>query len=259
MKHLSLNILSILIVFLAFTSCKSDDNDGAITDPKAENRKGLGTSAEDLLSADIYSSLTVELVYSNAFRPSQEAINNLRSFIEQRVNKPGGIVFVETQINDQQGAPFTIQEIRDIEDANRTRYTVGDDIAVYIYFSNGKSQNDTNTSVTLGTAYQNTSMVIYEKTLQDLTSSNPNDLPLLESTTLQHEFGHIFGLVNLQNDDIHTNHEDPAHNKHCIVENCLMYFEASNTSSLREFLNSRSSVPVLDPLCIEDLQAKGGK
>ena len=260
MKVLFKKIIPVLLIFLALTSCKKDDDGDNANDPKAENLKALGVSAEDILSADIYKTLTIELVYSPAYRPSQQAIDEFRTFLDDRVNKTSGIDFVETVIDDQSGVPFTIEEIRAIEDAERTKYTVGDNIAVYIYFSNGNFQGDTNTSVTLGTAYRNTSLVIYQKTLQDITSSDPSLLPALESTTLQHEFGHILGLVNIQDDDVHpTDHEDPLNLKHCIVEDCLMYFEATNTRAAVERLRGKSSVPTLDPLCIADLQAKGGK
>ena len=252
MKVQFTKIIPLLFIFLVVIACKKDDEGDNSNDPKAENLKALGVSAEDLLSADTYKSLTVEFVYSPAYRPSQQAFDQFRTFLNERVNKPSGISIIETVIDDQTGAPFTIEEIRAIEEEERTKYTVGDEIAVYIYFASGNSQGDTNTSVTLGTAYRNTSIVIYEKTLQDITSSDPSLLPDLESTTLQHEFGHILGLVNIQSDD-------PAHLKHCIVEDCLMYFEATNTRSLLEFLRSRRATPGLDPLCIADLQAKGGK
>ena len=175
------------------------------------------------------------------------------------MNKPGGITITETRIPEAEGSPFTTEELNAIEDENRTVYTSGDNIAVYVFFANGVSSNDTSTRVTLGTAYLNTSIVIYEKTLQTLAASNPSlDLSTLETTTLQHEFGHILGLVNLLDDDIHANHMDTGHPKHCIVEDCLMYFESNNRSQVIERFSGRVAVPELDPLCIEDLQAKGG-
>ena len=82
------------------------------------------------------------------------------------MNKPGGIQYIERVIPDQAGAPFSIEEIREIENANRSVFNQGDDLAVYVFFSNGASENDTNNSVTLGTAYRNTSIVIYQKTLE---------------------------------------------------------------------------------------------
>jgi predicted Zn-dependent protease len=260
MKYSSLKLVLVLFTLFAFTSCKKDDDSTPIDDPKAENRKGLGLSAEDILSSDIYPNLTVELVFANFYKPTETAVNELRDFLNTRLNKVGNISIVETIIQPSPGAPFTIQEIKDLEDENRTIYTTDDTIAIYIFFSNGSSENDTNSTVTLGSAYLNTSIVIYEKTLKDLVDNNPNiDLAILESSTLQHELGHILGLVNIQNDDIHTIHEDTSHSKHCMVEDCLMYFESSNGRSLLDMLRSNNQVPALDPLCIEDLQAKGGK
>lgn len=250
---------------MAFSSCKNDDEEEVtIVDPKAENKKALGTSGEDILSGDIYKSLTVELVYSEIYKPTEESLNNLREFIIARVNKPMGINFVERQVAEQPNDPFTIDEIREIEDRLRTEYTEGDNLAIYVFFSNGSSSNDTQTTVTLGTAYRNTSMVIYERTLQVLTDNDPILLPLIESTTVQHEFGHIFGLTNILDDDIHNQHEDTNNANHCFVEDCLMYFEATNVTrsgmtKIMETLTRRMEVPELDPLCIGDLQAKGGK
>lgn len=258
------SVLRLFFLFLGisliFVACKDDDADENPVDPTAENKKALGTSAEDLLSDDIYTKLRVELVSTASFQPDAASIQAFRNFIEERVFKPGGIQFIERQIPDQAGAPFTLDEIKDFEEEFRTQYTVGNDIAVYIFFSNGSSSNDTQSTVTLGTAYRNTSIVIYQKTLEIITQSEPQLLPLLEQTTLEHEFGHIFGLVNLQNDDIHSVHEDPNSAKHCVVEECLMYFDATNVGrSQLTRLFARGAVPPLDPLCIADLQAKGGK
>lgn len=263
MKFSPAALFFLFFSILVFTSCKSDDSDEAINDPTAENKKSLGTSAEDILSDDIYKSMTVELVYSLGFEPEEETKNMLIQFLNARINKPGGVLVKETVINPPQGTPFDIDEVKEIEKNNRTAYTEEDDLAVYVFFSNGNSSKDTETRVTLGTAYLNTSIVLYKKTLQDLIANNQNsDLATLETTTLEHEFGHILSLVNITDDDIHSeDHEDTAHSRHCVVEDCLMYFEATNTerATVTRFLQSRGNVPEFDPLCIADLQAKGGK
>jgi len=259
MRTFSFKLFLLLFGLLAIISCKGDDNEEVIEDPLAENRKPLGTSAEDILSSDIYKSLTVELVFSEDYRPTDESLENLETFILERINKPQGVNFVQTVVAEQPNDPFTIEEIREIEDRVRTRYTEGDDIAIYVFFSNGSSTNDTQTSVTLGTAYRNTSIVIYERTLQVITQSDPVLLPLIESTTLNHEFGHILGLTNIVNDDIHQQHEDLDNLKHCFVEDCLMYFAATNvTRNGLDRMMRMAEVPELDPLCIQDLRAKGG-
>lgn len=248
-----------LFIFLALLihSC-SDDNSATPTDPNIENNRPLGTSASDILGPNAYSSLTIELVYTNSFRPEVSSILGFKNFIQGLVNKPGGIQYVERVIPDQAGAPFSIDEIRAIEDNNRTIFTEGDNLAVYVFFSNGASESDTNNSVTLGTAYRNTSMVIYQKTLEFITQTDPDVLPILEQTTLNHEMGHLMGLVNIQNDDIHQVHEDPDSNKHCVHEDCLMYFDATGVG--RQMLNKwmqLRAVPELEIQCLQDLQAKG--
>ncbi len=259
MKYTSIKIVFILFSFLLIASCKEEDDSEPIDDFKIENRKSLGLSAQDILSSNTYSKITVELVYFGLYRPTEITIANLRDFLEERLNKPEGITILETSVPEVQGSPFTTQELLTAEDENRTAYTTEDTIAVYVFFANGVSSNDTDISVTLGTAYLNTSIVIYEKTLQMLAASNPSiELSTIESTTLQHELGHIVGLVNLLDDDIHTNHEDTGHPKHCIVEECLMYFESNTRSKVLGRFSGRVGVPELDSLCIADLQAKGG-
>lgn len=244
----------VLFSFIALfiVACKKDDSDPG--PDNSENLLALGASAEDLLSDDIYDRLVVELVYSNGFRPKQLTIDTFRNFLNARLNKPAGIAIVETVIDAPQGAPYSISEIRDIESQVRTRFTNDNTIAVYIFFANGSSTNDTETSVTLGSAYQNTSIVIYQETLQSL----DQDLFLMEATTMRHELGHILGLVDIQGDDIHpTDHLDPNNSKHCAVEGCLMYFASTIPSTIPD--PNKGDIPLLDPLCIEDLQAKGGK
>lgn len=262
MKFFYRGLLLILLVFMIVLSCKNDD-DAPIEeiDLNEENKKPLGTSSRDLLSNSTYTSLTVELAYTNTYQPIDSSLVAFKNFINSRVNKSMGVNFVETVVEQQPNDPFTIDEIRTIEDNIRTQFTEGDNIAVFVFFSNGSSQNDTQTRVTLGTAYRNTSMVIFERTLQVIAEGDLDFLQNLETATLNHEFGHLLGLTNIQGDDIHTDHEDRENTKHCKIEDCLMFFDAINInrSSVRQFANRGGSIPVLDPLCIEDLQAKGGK
>ncbi len=259
MKILLFKLVSLFLIISLTSACKSDDKDP--DDPTLANKQTLGTSAEDLLSEIEFKSLTLEFVYPEGFAPEAGTINSLVTFLEERINKPQGITVVENVIATPTGAPFSIEKIRAIEDANRTIYNDGDNLAVYIFLSNGKSSNDTPIKVTLGSAYRNTSIVIYKKTIQDIAINNGFNVSLAEKTTLQHEFGHLFSLVNLQLDDIHQVHEDTQNSKHCMVDDCLMFFEttAGRSAIVKMFSNKSSVVHPLDPLCIADLVAKGGK
>lgn len=261
-KHLRSNFSIIACIVLSLVACKSDDNgDSVVTNPRAENLKALGTSATDILSDEIYDRLVIEIVYSEGFRPQEATLNNLSNFLNARINKPGGVQIIENQIPLPGTAPYVTNEIRDIEDDVRTKFTTDNELAIFVFFADGNAQTDTQTSVTLGSAYRNTSIVLYERTLQEISASPQTpDRVTLETTTLLHEFGHLLGLVNIQNDDIHTDHEDPLNAKHCVVEECLMYFETQLTrAQLAQRLSRMMEIPELDPLCIADLQAKGGK
>ena len=163
MKTYFSKFLLLLSILILVASCKKDDDSAPMADEQALNLLGLGESAEDVLSDDIYKSLVVEIVYSNGFRPEQETIDNFRQFLNARLNKPEGIQIIETVIAPPAGEPYNIQEIRDIEAANRTRYTMDDQIAIYIFFANGNAASDTNSTVTLGSAYRNTSIVVYRR------------------------------------------------------------------------------------------------
>jgi len=199
--------------------------------------------------------MVVELVYTTSYPPKQETIDRFRDLLNERINKPGGIVFFENVITIPQESSYSLEEIKEIEEQYRMKYTTDDKIALYIFFSNAKAESDTPTIKTLGTAYRNTSMVIYEKTLHQVSESQNVDLELLEGSTLHHEFGHILALVDLTNDDIHQNHEDLANPNHCRVEECLMYYASNFARNIKRI----GTVPDFDPLCIADLQAKGGK
>jgi hypothetical protein len=94
------------------------------------NKKGTGTSANDLLS-DTFKSMVVEVVYVQGFEPTTAAINdfialNARTFKPQRYN-------CSKKSYSFAGATYTTADIMFIED-NRTKYNTADQIAVWLFF-----------------------------------------------------------------------------------------------------------------------------
>ena len=247
-------------LFLSVASCSKDEDplDNAVVINPNTNKQQTGSSANDLLSDKKFKSMVVEVVYVNGFEPSPQAISNFVAFLTARTYKPGGINVVKRSIPSPGNAPYTNEEIVSIEDANRTKYNNADEIAVWAFFADGKSDKDTDTSVILGTAYRNTSFVIFEQTIQGLSDSpfEPNR-SLLETTVITHEFGHILGLTNLGT-TLQSNHEDAAHPKHCIEKTCLMYWSSELGGGIGNMVSS-GSAPQLDSQCIADLRANGGK
>lgn len=253
--------ISIAITFQGCTKdgLANDNNDNGNGDNTiSANQQPVGTSANDLLSDTNFASMVIEIAYVTGFKPTQAAIDDFVFFLESRVNKPNGISVVTKEIPSTGNSTFSIEDIIAIEDTNRTKFNSANQIAVWAFFANGESASNTSNSTVLGTAYRNTSFVIFEETIQNLTNGTfEPDRSVVETTVITHEFGHILGLTNLGS-PMQTQHEDAQYPKHCNVESCLMYWSAETGSGLENLIGT-SSAPQLDAQCIADLQANGGK
>ncbi|WP_027137060.1 membrane metalloprotease [Gaetbulibacter saemankumensis] len=248
--------LILTAVFLSF-SCSQDTT----TDSKqniVNNRQTTGSSANDILSDNTFKSLVIELVYVEGFQPRQASIDNFVTFLTNHTYKPNGIDVQVRSIPSLGTETYSTEDIADIERENRTQYNTKDKLAIWAFFTDGKSDKDESNSVVLGTAYWNTSFVIFEETIQGLSNSpiEPSR-SLLESTVINHELGHLLGLTNLGT-DMQTDHEDTNHPKHCNDEDCLMYWEAESAAAISNLSNT-STPPPLDAQCLADLKANGGK
>ena len=253
--------LKIFLLVFVFASCSNSTNepiDPINVDNTLENKKPTGSSANDLLSNDEFKSLIVELVYVKNHEPEEATIDNLQQFLEATLNKSIGISITTREIESHGDGPFTNLEISEIEDSERTNYNTGDQIAVFALFIDAESAENTSSETVLGTAYRNTSFVIYEKAIKGFSDESLEpDRAILETTVLLHEFGHLLGLTNFGS-SMQTPHEDAVHSKHCDVENCLMYWAVDSSEGLANLV-SGGLVPNLDSQCIADLIGNGGK
>ncbi len=280
MKKISLLLLLTLLLFLGCS--KDDDNNSSGPDGvnKTQNLLAVGDSAHDILANDEFSSLLIEIAYVEGFRPTTEAMLTFESYLRDRTFKEDiEIQYVSLPSPSQED--LTIQEVANLEEENRTAFNDGETLAIYIYFADAPDVDDDPDSgiVTLGSVYRNTSMVIYESTVRGLAANSfLVSLADVESSTLNHEFGHLFGLVNLGSPAV-NDHEDvqlddngdpildaagnPVGNNHCDVTGCLMraelQFGIGIMGMLEDMASKGQSIPVLDPECILDLQANGGR
>ncbi|WP_394970341.1 hypothetical protein [uncultured Croceitalea sp.] len=292
-------ILFLSLFFIAFLACSEnssddtqmpdDDQSQVPENPQQSfpaNFQATGSSANDLLSNASFNRLRVEIAFVEGFRPTEVALNEFQSFLQQFTFKENiDLVFTELSSPDEED--LTLQEISDLEIANRTVYNEGSTLGIYIYFADAPSEGDDLDEglVTLGAVYRNTSMIIYEETVRTLagrsgTITNAD----VESATLNHEFGHLLGLVNLGSPAV-NDHEDVDAENHCNVDPCLMRAElefratsksaASNKNGLQSsctldgniLLNQMESnvsrgiaaPPDLDAECQLDLEANGGR
>lgn len=250
--------LSLFAFIITLTSCTSESNSDERNAPdKSANYKSLGASANDLLSDVKYQSLYVEIVYVEGYQPTTEALAALKSFIEQRTFKPDGITFSLRTINSSGKAPFSLNEIDQLERENRSVFNTGDELAVYIYYADGSNENDDDKKVVVGSAYWNTSIVIYGETINSLNAKTNIPKSDIEAMTLKHEFGHLFGLVDLGTEP-QSDHVDEENEGHCNVDGCLMRANLEFGPSLIEILEEGKMIE-LGEQCILDLQANGGR
>lgn len=238
------NIFYGLIFCVAFLSaCQKEDIAGNY------DYKPLGSSAHDLLTASPYAALQIEIDYMPGFAVDNTVINNLVYFLNVYINKPGGIKVYQRQIAASGKPSLSLTDIVSIEKSNRVFFTSPGNMGVHILITDGYFT----TPGTFATSYWNTSTCIFGKTIDD-NSDDPGLVTKtnLLSTVMQHEMGHLLGLVN-QGSPMQTNHKDATNGAHCSNTACLMYYAIQTNA------NAINGIPELDADCMNDLKANGGK
>ena len=291
----NLKVVLVLVLIISILSCSKKDNSDDDQLPKAvdktANLLATGESANDILSNDSFDKLLIEIAFVSGFRPTTEAMADFTDFLRQHTFKQN-IEIIYTELDSPDEEDLTLQEIFDLEKENRTAYNDGKTLAIYIYFADAPSEGDEEDEglVTLGAVFKNTSMVIHEVTARKLAAqsaliSNAD----VETATLNHEFGHLFGLVNLGTDMVNP-HEDADAENHCDVQGCLMRAELQFGSPVGKSAMSTAKIayedgvksgcilsgktvlsmlhsptgksaapPGLDAECVLDLQGNGGQ
>lgn len=253
-----------LAALLFLISCSENDQDtidntsGSGNNPNSYPiNQSVGFSANDILSGNNYNVISIDLMYVDGFKPEQSTLNNLTQFLLEHTFKTN-INIIPRLIPNTGIENYSLNDVRNLEDQHRNEFTEGNTIAISALFLNGASASNQGNSTVLGTAYRNTSFVVFEETIQSLSDSplEPSRVTV-ESTVLLHELCHLLGLVNVGSDMV-EDHQDVDHGAHCNVNSCLMYFAIENGNSISGML-SGGSVPELDPFCVQDLQANGGR
>ncbi len=240
MKNIPIIVLALVVIMLPF--CKKNSTSQAV-----------GNSANDLLSGSKYTSVKIEIQYMTGFAPDAAAVDLLKDFLAARLNKSGGITVVQKEITPSSLSALSIQQVIDIEKNNRTVFTSGTTLGIYFLFTDGGYTD----GKVLGVSYNNTSMCLFGKTINDNSGGvGQTSRTKLTATVLEHEFGHILGLVDVGS-KMQASHKDSPNGAHCNNKDCLMYY-AVETTDVLGFLIA-GNIPSLDANCLNDLKANGGK
>jgi hypothetical protein len=239
MKPAKFILLVVLFIF-STEACKKDKREWL-----------LPIKPNDFLASSKYETLTLNVVFIEGHRPTDEALTNLQNFLNNRLNKPGGINYVYKSISSPGKSVYSIDDLRDIEKKHRSDYSKKKTLVAFIFFADGSYT----TSDALGVAYGNSSLAIFETMIEDHSGGIAQpEQAVLESTVLEHEFGHLMGLVD-NGTDMVSNHA--ANGKHCDNEDCLMYYATETTNIMGNIIGGE--IPELDNNCIADLRKNGGK
>jgi len=234
-------ILLAAFTALAVAGCHKDriDNGPFAIEPK------------DFLQSKKYEKLEIEICYVDGHSPVQASLDNLRSFLEGRLNKPGGITFTYRSIPSPGKSSYDLDALQKIEKDNRSNYSRGDKLVSFVFFTDAPYAAGN----TLGLAYGTTSCAVFEKTVEDNSGGIGQPAKtVLETTVLEHEFGHLLGLVD-NGTSMVTAHAANEH--HCNNSNCLMYYAVETLDFIGNLAGGE--IPQLDANCVADLQANGGK
>ena len=251
------SLVFVLFPFLFFSCLESGEGvNKELFTGVAAARWDVGKSANLLLSADHFTTIELELLYMKGYKPSEELPGRMVSFLENYTNKPDGISIILKEIPAMNKGEYSAEDIAKIENDYRESYNEGNKISVFLLVVDGNYKQKNESALTLGAAYQNTSLVFFGKQIDENSGGiRKPDKATLEVTVALHEMGHLLGLVNSGSDMVNP-HEDEENKNHCENEDCLMYW-AIETNGIFGFL--QQSIPTLDRNCKLDIRANGGR
>jgi len=257
MKNRYQYLFILLMSSFFLVRCSKNENSPVTPNNPNSNPEGKTITPNDFLSESNYNQLVIEVTYIGSYQPQASTLNELKAFLQARLHKSAGITIVLSSIASPGKTTYSIADISSLEKQHRTEYASGKKLAAWFVFVDGDYAENKDNSKVLGVAYSASSMAIFEKTIQSLSGGfGEPSAYILESTVMEHEFGHILGLVN-NGTDMVVNHQDTANGKHCDNDKCLMYYATETSDFVGNLMGG--SIPALDDNCIKDLQNNGGK
>ena len=231
----------------------------------------------DLVTDATYTKLIVEIDAIAGHGPDAEAValtvQTLQALIDRgSLEKPAG---VEIRLDDldlpasaDADHAWAFAEQHALSSAHRDDLAAPGEVFVHMIYLDGKTDRDTGSSQILGYAYGGSFVAMFRDNIDESCASNTalqlaapaiaeEACDASEATVLLHELGHLFGLVN-NGLAMAAPHEDGAHPKHDVDDECIMYWVAE-TSDAVDVVATRvlagDPIPAFDAACLADMDA----
>src|SRR5258708_39409297 len=95
----------------------------------------------DFLSDKKYTSLVVEIQYVSGNQPTASSVENLKAFLQQRLNKPTGITVIQNAIVSPGKTVLSADDLQALEKAHRTQKTSNSVLTAWFFFADaGRSE-----------------------------------------------------------------------------------------------------------------------
>tara|TARA_B100000686_G_C16642505_1_gene890953 strand:- start:374 stop:1108 length:735 start_codon:yes stop_codon:yes gene_type:complete len=200
------------ILVLTTPGCLEDLKDEIVS---CENL--TGACRYEILQSDKFPRLHIEIDYVTEHAPDSDAVDLLKQRIKETTDKTS--ISVSQNSFGSTDSSYSMEEILNIEKAQRERYKSGNTFIIHILYLNGEYEDN---DQTLGLAYKGSSFVIFKEKIEDaaflLISAED-----IEKSVLVHEYGHLVALVNNGYESPHD-HEDPDHPNHSNNDESVMYW-----------------------------------
>lgn len=201
--------------------------------PPIDDAGGVGVNGRAILRAAV-PRLIFEVDVQEGVAPSQAALDHLTAVAGGVVDKPGGIRLAGGNTFASDRTEWTRDALREVTAANRSQFSSGDAVVVYVLYVRGGFFRDGGQTGSIGVAYSASEFVVFPQRWQSLTNGLLGGSDAIERAVLVHEFGHLLGLVNLTYQSP-IDHEDPDNPGHSSNRGSVMYWAIESDAIAQVF------------------------
>lgn len=246
-----------LALMVAFTACADDGGTNA-----SRQSKALFSSATTTVDIEIDFApgatpyVGGDGLFGNPWRLTRKNLEALFSQSPKTIVMDETLADMEALPSAPGGPDYTVDELLVLADSHRDGVDAAGTKSFYVvfvdgYFADGEGRQDTVLGVSIGA----TGVIAMFKPVIAGTGLLARRV---EQTTLLHELGHAFGLVDNGVEPVDAGHVDREHGAHCTSDQCIMYWQNKVGSNLATFIAQRVTSEdslLFDEDCLDDAHA----